>query len=361
MSGFSDWRYSARSGLAKTKTDGKKKFKGGNFFWRDRLKLEKEPVTLMFMPSEYPNFSSDGEKVLFYSWPKHTVTRGEDYFRTFACSSEGGKNDCVGCHLQYSLRDKGVVLRDVFHFSVVILEWFYRVPALGADKKPLLNKNGEVVYNLEQPLNNKQKIEWSSKFDKVFGKRAYLEMGKGHLSHILDIADQVGSTCHCGGNLQIATYCCGVCESTILDMDTTELDPKEVQALVSSAVRCGECGYTDLPTPKVVCDSCDTPSPVSLTEVALTLSKTGEGTSSAIVSKSIVPLSEFNVPIDNQPVAIFSGSKEKPVLWNENIEPLLVQYDFAAMFKSELDHDNQAEMCKVPNPFTAVSTARSRY
>lgn len=352
MSGFSDWRHSARSGLAKNKSTGKK-FKGGNFFWRDRMKLEKDPVTLIFMPAEYPDYSDPSNKVLFYEWPKHTVSRGDDYFRTFACASQGGKDDCVGCHLQYNKKDKGLLLRNVYHFSVVVLEWFYKIPVLDDSGKVVLNKKGEPVVNLEQPSNNKQKMEWSSKYEKVYGKRAYLELGKGHLSHILDIADQIGMSCKCGGNLEIVSYNCGVCEHVLVDMNTTEMDAKEIFALVTAPVRCGECSYIDLPVAVHSCDKCEEPNPITLTEVAITLSKVGDGTSSAIVAKTVVPLTDCNVPINNQPV--YQDGK-----WNEAITPLLQQYDFAAMFKSELDLDTQAEMCHVPNPFTGPKTEEAK-
>lgn len=356
MSGFSDWRHSARSGLAKSKAPSKK-FKSGNFFWRDRIKLEKEPVTLIFMPAEYPDYSDSTNKVLFYEWPKHTVSRGDDYFRTFACAAQGGKEDCVGCHLQYNKKDKGLVLRSVYHFSVVIMEWFYKIPVLDDSGRPVLSKKGDPVVNLGQPSTSKQKLEWNSKYDKVYGKRAYLELGKGHLSHILDIADQVGLRCGCGGNLETVSYNCGVCEHVLVDMNTTEMDAKEVFSLVTAPVRCGECSYIDLPSPQCSCDKCYEPRPITLTEVAITLSKVGDGTSSAIVSKATVPLADFNIPLNNQPA--YQGDK-----WNDAIVPLLQQYDFAAMFKNELDHDTQSDMCQIPNPMTPKSEefrARSRF
>jgi len=340
---LSTWKNTARQDMNQKKKSPKKSFSGGNFFWRDKLALPSTVTKCLFIAAEHLSPGCE-EPAIFYKVPRHTITletaEGKKYFKSFVCSHAFGEN-CYGCELMYDKRDKRINLKDQYFFSVVVMDWFFKVPAVDADGKAILSKKtGEPVFNVSSPKNPKEKLEWSKRHERQFGKRAYLEIGRGHFSHILSIDDALTANCSCGGEISTLLYSCGSCSTPVIDMTSTELTQKELDQIIQSPHTCNMCHNTDFLEPSILCDSCASDAnPVGVTSAIVNLQRQGEGTSSAITMSGFTRLQDFNVPTDNQPAISEDG------VFHPDLLVHMAPYPFDQMFKHELSYDYQKALC----------------
>jgi hypothetical protein len=178
--------------------------------------------------------------------------------------------------------------------------------------------------------------EWSKKYERQFGRRQYLEMGSGHLSQLVSIDDTLNLSCDCGGNLMTTIYECNNCGTPIVDMQDFDGSESDLKNLVSRPHTCPACDHVDFLMNKLSCDSCDEPTPLTITSAVLYLQKTGENTSSTLSVARFQQLRDFVVPLDNQPLV---GDDLNGI--HPGIRALAEPYNFPQMFQGELDRDFQ--------------------
>jgi hypothetical protein len=338
---LNSWKNTARQHTTRKPAQQQKKF-GGNFFWKDSFKLNATPTPMLIIPGEYADLRDpDAPKTIYFKQNRHVVTlenNGRRQFKSFACSHGiEGYGDCYGCEMQYRNKDKRVASRSMYYFTTIILDWFYKVPALDAQGTQILSKKtGEPVWNLERPTLPKHKLEWSKKYERQFGRRQYLEMGSGHLSQLVSIDDTLNLSCTCGGNLMTTIYECNNCGTPIVDMQDFEGSESDLKNLVSRPHTCPACDHVDFLMNKLSCDSCDEPTPLTITSAVLYLQKTGENTSSTLSVARFQQLRDFVVPLDNQPLV---GDDLSGI--HSGLSALTEPYNFPQMFQGELDRDFQ--------------------
>lgn len=365
-----------RSVVADTKKKGGKS-KGA---WYDKMKL---PTTnpgapIVLVRADYVDPAPSPEQIEidpatgrakpvtnpYYKFRKHVraMQQGVSKFIADTVCSQGldqhAPQPCVGCFAIDS-GDKSVNVSDAFAFTIVHLAYYHTHPLIDREKGGIVMKNdnsGAVMITTEcggrtcnfcrvmsgqPPLPPQPGQDAWPGFDPrslgtVFGKRRYLELGKGHLSDLQGIDEVISAQCGtCRSQLISEKFVCPHCNSTIIDMST---DARSDEQIAQDALRpypCMQCQRPVLLKEVVGCDNCESQNAKALQltifDVVMYGMRQGEGTKSHITQglphKS---LDEFARTID----PAFLGGKSlrdyiaemgKPYSFEEMLAPASLQ------------------------------------
>jgi DNA-directed RNA polymerase subunit RPC12/RpoP len=297
---------------------------------------------------------------------------GKEWFADEICSAgidAHNPQPCVGCFAVDS-GDKSIGVSDSFAFSIVHLAYYHGHPLLDREKGGIVMKNdnsGPVMVTTEcegrtcnfcrvlqgQPPLPPQpgKDPWPG-FDPrtlttTFGKRRYLDMGKGHLSDLEGIDQVISAQCgNCRSQLTTDGFACPHCNTTIIDMAN---DPRSDEQIAQDVVRpypCMRCQRPVLLKEVVSCESCASQNAqalqLSLFDVVIFGMRQGEGTKSHITQglphKTI---EEFARSIDPS----FLGGKTM----RDYIAEMAKPYNFEELFQPRSLQDQSARL-KLPMP-----------
>jgi len=298
--------------------------------------------------------------------------RPDEWFADDICSAGNDPHNpqpCVGCFAVDS-GDKTVGVADSFALTIVHLAYYHGHPLIDREKGGIVMKNdnsGPVMIQTEcagrtcnfcrvlrgePPLPPQHGQDPWPGFDPrslttTFGKRRYLEIGKGHLSDIEGIDQVISAQCgNCRSQLTTDGFACPHCNTLIIDMTN---DPRSDEQIAQDAMRpypCTRCNRPVLLKEIVSCETCAAqnaqPLQLSLFDVVIFGMRQGEGTKSHITQglphKTI---EEFGRGIDPQ----FLGGKNL----REFIADLAKPYDFDEVMKPRSLQD-QAHRLRLPMP-----------
>lgn len=327
---MSNWM---RQGRQRARTQGRDASSSSKakrcFGFRDEITLGRKPKNLLFVPGDYTSYRGE-ESLPFWTWLRHKfvdpgqqVTRADasgteyqrDFMASFMCTRAGTPDwsgECGACdrnnpRMDPEDRDKRVGTSSVQHWTVIDLDWYYRVT----------NKWGDVVY--QQPVSAAEEKRFvADGHEKVFGKVGYLSFGPLHSTQFDDLVVksiermcggceyELGEEDKYTGGLEPALFKCGKCGGVVEDLAVSEWtgDMIESAAYGESDIRCNSCGHTGIADIEWGCVQCTSPTQVDLFDCVVPLSKfvskTENGkTQSSIqipTGKQIVFATDFQLP-----------------------------------------------------------------
>lgn len=371
--------------------DTKKKGSKSKSAWYDKLRLpDSQPgAAIVIVRAEYVDPAPSADQVEtdpatgrkkpvinpYYKYRKHRRAMkqgGNDFFADEICSAgydPYNQQPCVGCFAVDS-HDKSVSISDAFAFSVVHLAYYHGHPLLDREKGGIVMKNdnsGPVMIQTEcsgrtcnfcrvlrgePPLPPQQgKDPWPGydprSLTTEFGKRRYLDLGKGHLSDLEGIDQVISAQCgNCRSQLTTDGFACPQCNTLIVDMTNDPRSDEQIAQDVIKPYPCTRCNMPVLLKEVVSCDTCASqnaqPLQLSIFDVVIFGMRQGEGTKSHITQglphKTI---EEFARSID--PVFLKGKSLR------EYIAELAKPYDFDELMKPRSLQD-QAQRLRLPIP-----------
>jgi len=303
--------------------------------WRNRW-APPQNVTTSFrlLPGSYVNF--EGEETEYFPYVEHFAKRAN---RGFMCSKTyqivdgeltavGGK--CLGCRERENGAED-VSWRMSHAFNGLHLAWYHNVPAEDKDGKPIMHKKGK---NAGKQALNKVLCEGrrcphcKADFEKVFGKHVHWSVGSGHMNELAGFVQEIEKECaSCGGRLEVATYECEECAHPVVDLNTTDMKPKDISSFVARKRPCPECKHVGMLLQQVECDKCKDPTPLSIFDCNLEIKRQGEGTQSSI---QIPRWEAADIPKD--------------------LEEMCKPFEFKKIFAAD-PFDIQAKILKIKNPW----------
>ena len=282
------------------------------FGFKEEIYLTRKPKNLLFVPGDYTSYRGD-EHQPFWTWlrhkfvdPKQQVTRkgsdGQEYQRdfmaSFMCTRAGTPDwsgECVACkrnnpRMDPDDRDKRISTSSVQHWTVIDLAWYYRFP----------NKWGDIEW--KQPSSAREEAQFrEAGYEKVFGKRGYLNFGPLHAAQFDDnvfktlerlcsgCEEELGPEAKYDGGLEPAMFRCKACGDVVEDLAISDWTGDQIDSVAfgEQDVQCPSCGHVDIPLIDWGCTQCTTPKEVNLFDCVIPLSKFVSTTESGKVQSSI--------------------------------------------------------------------------
>ncbi|MBN21936.1 MAG: hypothetical protein CL678_11710 [Bdellovibrionaceae bacterium] len=326
------------------------------FGFKKEVKLGRKPTNLLFIPGNYTSYL--GNERPYWAWLKHKHFReegGQTKIASFVCTRCAEPNwggECLACEVSTMIknreeRDPSVSSSEVIHWSVIVLDWFYRSE----------NKYGDIIYARPDTPKETKDLENDPNVEKVFGCRLYLPLGPSHAAQFDDLVvknvarmcrgceEELGPESAYDGGLEPALFKCRHCEYTIEDLAVSDLTGDEIADIEYGVadMRCPSCGAVDWVNVEYGCLQCTTPTNTSLFDTVVPLckyvSKTDKGkTSSNLMlppGKGIKFATDFTLP-NGEPLMryIETGDPDNPVV--RDINPMLEHLYYPIDFKGEL-------------------------
>lgn len=370
--------------------------KGWRGSWRDRLDIPKGDATdILLCPGEYSNESPTAKKnnngvapVTHYSADKFHTFKGNvggkrDGF--FKCRCAGGwekDEDCLGC-LSDEEGDKRVQTRTIFSLNVLHLA-LYEMQEL-TDKKGKVrtyqNDDPDGKWEAGDPINGwveltraRDRKDAKDSLDEgladgwlTMWRKKYVEVGSGHLEHLMAIDDYAKKHCMCGGSTEPVTFHCEGCEGVLTTVEDSNFTSEERDQYAQERHRCDECGHVGMPDMEYICDECgDDAEPLNAFQVVASVRKTGTGTSSSIDVEDVTPLWDYELP-DGSSLLEYDDDdeliedEEGNVVFAEDVEKLVNnQLNFSKVHRP-YDNDYIAQLLKRDNPFRSGKDGTRAY
>ena len=393
-------RQSIRQEKAKPKSSGK----GWKGNWRDQIKLDhtkmgKEQGILLiagdYLDRRPESKEKNGGEVsqTYHSRHVHTFAlpgkKGAAAgYRSTTCRRFYGEA-CLACD-EFERGNKKIdggrkpksKPRSKFSINAIEFDLYEQVDATDRDGKVLRYdsdhpegkyKRGDVIKRWVPVENLKDRKQMLSNTDGLadlvddgeirLWRKAFLEVGFGHLGCVEEIADKAAELCRCGGNLTKIGFKCAHCGHELLNINEDDATEDMLASFDKEAENCPKCGKTDFPDPAYECDDCDQPEPYAWDQVVAYIHKSGEGAQTTLVIDKVVPLDTF-LAADGRP--IIETDKDGIAVMNddggftfiEEIAPLIAnQFNFDAIHEPA-DNDVIAGWLEIENPYKAGSPRR---
>lgn len=395
-------RQSIRQEKAKPKSSGK----GWKGNWRDQLKLDHQKMGkeqgILLIAGEYADRRAEsidrnsGEATLTYH-ARHVHTfalpgkKGAAAgYRSTTCRRFYDGSACLACD-EFERGNKKIdggrkpKSRPRSKFSINALEFdlYEQIDATDRDGKVLRYdsdhpegkyKRGDVIKRWVPVENLKDRKQMLSNPDGLadmvdegeirLWRKAFLEVGFGHLGCIEEIADKAAELCRCGGNLTKIGFKCAHCGHMLLNVNEDDATEDMLASFDKEQESCPKCGVTDFPDPAYECDECDQPEPYSWDQVVAFLHKSGEGAQTTIVIDKVVPLDTYLtadgrplIETDKEGMAIVDD--EGNFKFIDEVAPLVTnQFNFDAIHEP-VDNDIVAGWLEIENPYKAGAPRRA--
>jgi hypothetical protein len=340
------------------------------FGFREEIVLGRKPKNLLFVRGDYTSYRGD-EGTPFWTWlrhkfvdPQNRVTRtgadGADYQRdfmaSFMCTRAGTPNwtgECDSCtrnnpRMDTEERDKRYSTSSVQHWTVIDLAWYYKTT----------NKWGDVVWS--QPKSSAEEKRFvDDGYEKVFGKRGYLNFGPLHSSqfddNVLKTLERMCGGCEYelghehryAGGLEPAIFRCEECNSTVEDLAVSDWTGSQIDSVAfgETDVKCPDCGHIGVAKVEYGCMECTSPTSVDLWDCVIPLSRfvstTENGKTQSSIQipsgKQIVFATDFKLPSGETLSRVDdAGEVEINPLVADLYEPIDFKEDlFSLQFNSE--------------------------
>lgn len=379
-----------RSAASETK---KKGGKGSYGSWHDRLKVPQNSATpIVVIRGDYldPN-PAEEEKVIDPATGRYQEVRHEyhkrrkhrrrivlgpkqEEFMDDDCSAGYDAHNpqpCVGCFAEDS-GDKSVTTGDAFALTAVHLVMYHSAPVFEQNGQIMMKKdNSGPVLNYHEcqgrtcnfcrvqqgqpPILQSAKDSFPpyqpNMIGNVFGRRKYLDVGKGHLSNLQGWDASIGQRCGvCKADLVTDGFECPTCTTMVIDMTQDPRTDAQIIEAVSKPYPCMKCQRPVIVKEIVSCQVCESSNrgmgrQLSMfNDVVCHAMRQGEGTKSQLMLTSYETLEEFEQRLHPNLRAYFQGKTLR-----QYVEELGQPYDFDQMFKPKSLQD-QAKRLKLPLP-----------
>lgn len=355
-----------------------------------------EPVVLI--PGEYQDLyarDDNGNPILpppiteGYRFRAHTFSvmvpgkngqKGYQQFRDIACSAgpeAHAPQNCVGCYQNDHGADGRP--RDQWAFEIAHLGWYHQSPLMKdgqvqmkrGTNDPVLVKNecdtqrkaSEVQGRAHRALPKDWNAPYQCKGCEgqhpwAWGDHRTLQIGKNHLTNLLDVNDKIGQKCAtCSTTILRVAFECGQCQNELLDIATSGWTNAQLDQFSKMPVGCQKCGNNNLPFPIYSCgynenfqrvaEECTNPVQMSFWDCVIWVQREGESTSSELIITRVDPISTFQTP-DGRPLADHLGELVKD------------RYDLTEMFKPD-SLEEQAKRLYIQNPYAAPQQQYGQY
>lgn len=379
---MSDFR---RSVVADTKRKGGRR---GGFYDRYRLPADPAPeAAIALIRGDYIDTNPSPEQIEldpatgkakpvhnpYHKYKKHTHKQkknGSDWFADEVCSAGPDPHNpqpCVGCFAMDS-GNKGVNMSEFFALGLVHLAYYHGHPLLDDHGQITMKKNAPteqvVIYDectgrtcnyckvlQDQPPIASQSNPWPGypkhTITTIFGRRRYMELGKGHLGDISGIDSVVGSLCgNCGAQLITDGFICPTCKSMIIDMSTDPRTDDQIAQEVAKPYPCMSCQRAVMGQEVISCEVCERQNQkglqLSVFDVVLLAKRQGEGTKSHVVRVNHFTIEQYAQRVDPQ---WLRGKSLREYIVDLAGEP----YDFAEIFTPRSLQD-QSKRLELPVP-----------
>jgi hypothetical protein len=363
-----------RSIKADTKSTGRGKGRKGLFY--EKLTIPKDiPTPILVIDAQYPDPNPSAEEVEidqttgrpkpvmkpYYKARIHkrvvnANTPSARYYNTNCSAGWNAHNPqpCAGCAAM-DRGDNTVTAPDVAAFTVIHLATYHKHPMIDRKTGGIVMKRdpqnpGPVMIDDEctgrtcnycRTINNQPLIpdpKWpgfrAQDIETFFGKRRYLELGRGHLGNIGTIEGNLAGTCgHDGQLLVTESFTCPHCNAVVIDMSSDPREDAEIAEVTSHPYPCLQCQRPVLLNEVQYCPTCDAANPpremlqLSWTERVLFLCREGENKSSQVVCKQHQSLQQF------EQMTLPNGSNGKRL--GDIISELAKPYDFSQVYAAK--------------------------
>ncbi len=318
---------------------------------------------------------------------------GQKYqnFRDISCSAgidEYAPLPCLGCYQADHGED--VSARDQWAFNVAHLAWYHEVPLVKDgrvvtkrdNKAPIMVKNecqthrpiNMVFSRMDQQNRGQQQARpcegCQQQAPFIWGDHRLIQVGKNQLNNILGIDAELNKSCvNCGTGIATIGYDCAKCGVEMLNVAQSGWTNAQIETFAKTMLQCRACGFGGPPMPAYECgfdmrslqkvpggcaDNVD-PRPLDIFDVVLWIQREGENTSSTMVVKQWVPISQFKMPNGN-----LSGTPDNKPL-SEALKDIVPKpFDFPEMFKPK-SIDEQCKEVQRPNPFVQQQPQYQQY
>jgi hypothetical protein len=377
--------------VADTKKKGGRR---GSFYDRYRLPAEPAPeAAIVLIRGDYIDATPAPEQIEldpatgrpkevhnpYYKMRKHKHAlkkNGVDWYLDEICSAGSDPHNpqpCVGCYAMDS-GNKAVGVNEFFALGMIHLAYYHGHPLLDDHGQITMKKDkpGEQVTIYDectgrtcnyckviagQPPIASQQDPWpgypQQTLSTIFGRRRYLELGKGHLSDISGIDAVIGSMCgNCGNQLTTDGFICPTCNSMIIDMGADPRTDEQIAAEVCKPYPCMKCQRAVMAQEIVSCEVCERQNQkgvqLTLFDVVLQARRQGEGTKSHVTRSNHFTIEQFAQRIDP---AWLQGKTLRQYIVDLAGQP----YDFAEMFAPRSLQD-QSKRLELPMPPSAPGT-----
>lgn len=375
-----------RSAAVETK---KKGGRGGGGSWHDRYRLPQNvPAPIILVAGEYVDPNPPAEQLeldpatgrakevknAFHKRKKHrrrTIENGKELFMDEECSAGNEPHNpqpCVGCAAM-DQGDKSVTVSDQFAFTVVHLAHYHSAPVFQDNGQILMKKDnsGPVLnyYECEGRMCNfcrvqqgmppqiQQGQKWPNyqpnMIGNLFGRRRYIEMGKGHLSNLEGWDTAISSQCGaCKSQLITDGFACPTCNNMVIDMQNDPRTDAQIAEAVAKPYPCMTCQRAVLVKEVVSCDVCvaqNRPAlQMGLFDVVVWGMRQGEGTKSQMMMNRFETIEEFESRLPPNTRQSLQGKTLRQL-----VEEIGKPYSFDEMFKPKSLQD-QAKRLRLPIP-----------
>jgi hypothetical protein len=386
-----------RSAAVETK---KKGGRGGGGSWHDRFKMPQNVSTpFVLVAGDYLDPNPPAEQVeidpatgrprevknAYHKRKKHRrklMEHGKELFMDEECSAGNDPHNpqpCVGCFAIDS-GDKSVTVSDQYTFTLLHLVPYHSAPVIQDNGQILQRKDnsGPVLNWFEctgrscnfcrtrqgQPPVLQQGEKWPGYTPQMigdaFGRRRYLEVGKGHLSNLQGWDTAISSRCgNCKAELITEGFACPTCNNLVIDMSSDPRTDAQIAEAVAKPYPCMHCQRAVMAKELVACDVCASQNRQALQQglfdVVLHGMRQGEGTKSQMMLSSFEVLEEFEQRLHPNYRQMMQGKTLR-----QYVQEIAKPFNFDDMFKPK-DLPDQAKRLRLPMPGQAMPQQQQSY
>lgn len=208
---------------------------------------------------------------------------GEHFFRNI-----GKRGGAVRCSMESEGRCRGCELeqkpaRRMSTVNVVHLSKYHKVPVRDNNGEHRKSKGGDLLYN-DIPCEG-QGCNMCAKPDPedstFFGKLCHWSFGFLWYKALETYNNNLWHTCQCGGEIQALGFICPLCETELMEV-TPDMTLEKINLYSTTSLVCPHCGEYIYPEKYPQCTDCDDPRPLSIYDVDLKVTKSGEGKATVV-------------------------------------------------------------------------------
>jgi len=297
---------------------------------RKAIRMGPTPVWVWLYPGEY----EDGMPLYEY-WATWLKRDGRNRF--ILCNCHGGQREgakCLLCHKMQEEENDHYIPKPRVAINAIELADFHKI-----EKK---SEKGTVWYEYERcagtdALGRNLCKYCDAKIETVYGRRGFLNLGKGYWNNFQKVMEEARKICKtCGGSLHLLRYVCAECDEVFLDPAKSTVTEEQRQEMETKDTVCPMCVHKG-PAKKVVgcfkkdedtdkfVKGCDTPIPSDIFDFPLLLSIEGEGPGSTLTC---------------------DVQQMEPQEMPDEVQAMMVPYDFESFF-GEMPVTEQANIMGV--------------
>lgn len=296
---------------------------------REQIKLTQEPTDVWLFEGDYSG-------VPFYeSWAAWFTREGHPKQVICTCHGRKLKKPCLLCYLRDAEDNNNLAPKPRVAINAIELAYFHLVEKT-SDKGAKWTEYERCAGTDELGRNLCKYCD--AGVPRIFGKKGFLNLGKGYWNNFLGVIAKARLVCKsCGeGRLYVMRYLCADCGEVFLDLNKSTVSKEQRQDMETKAMTCPVCVHKGVAKKELSCfhrspdgkliKGCGAAKPATVFDFPLRLRVQGEGASSTLLCVNEDNLSPQAIP--------------------EAVKKLMEPYDFAS-FLSVMSLEEQAKLLGV--------------